>query len=44
MIKMAEFKYKNNFKVIVIGSGLSGLSAAAHLVHHGQEDICVLEA
>ena len=41
---MTQLKYKNSFKVIVIGSGLAGLSAAAHLVQHGLEDICVLEA
>ena len=41
---MTQFKYKNSFKVIIIGSGLAGLSAAAHLVQHGFEDICVLEA
>lgn len=41
---MTQFKYQNSFKVIIIGSGLSGLSAAAHLVQHGEDDICVLEA
>ena len=42
---MTQFKYRNNFKVIIIGGGLAGLSAAAHLVEHGGEkDICVLEA
>lgn len=41
---MTQFQYKNSFKVIVVGSGLAGLSAAAHLVQNGLDDICVLEA
>ena len=33
-----------HYKVIVIGGGLSGLSAATHLVDHGISGVCVLEA
>ena len=42
--KLKQQKYKNSFQVIIVGSGLAGLSAAAHLVENGVSDICVLEA
>ena len=35
---------ETHFKVIIIGGGLAGLSAAVHLVDHGVSGICVLEA
>ena len=35
---------ETHFKVIIIGGGLAGLSAAVHLVDHGVRGICVLEA
>jgi len=35
---------KKCFKVIIIGGGLAGLSAANHLVENGVSDICVVEA
>ena len=36
--------FLNSFEVIIVGSGLAGLSAAAHLVENGVKEICVLEA
>ena len=35
---------KTGFKVAIIGAGLSGLSAAHHLVNNGVEDVVILEA
>ncbi len=34
----------SDFKVIIIGSGMSGLSAAIKLVENGIKDILILEA
>lgn len=31
-------------RVIIIGAGIAGLSAAEHLVSHGIQDITILEA
>ena len=31
-------------KVVIIGAGIAGLSAAEHLVQNGIEDILILEA
>ena len=42
--KIMQQRYKNSFQVIIVGSGLAGLSAAAHLVENGVKEICVLEA
>ena len=36
--------FPHSFEVIIVGSGLAGLSAAAHLVENGVKEICVLEA
>jgi spermine oxidase len=35
---------KNNFKVIIIGAGISGLSACNYLLDNGINDIVILEA
>lgn len=32
-----------NFKVIIIGAGMSGLSAANHLMQNGCDSFCILE-
>ena len=32
------------FRVVILGAGIAGLSAAYHLVEHGVKDIVVLEA
>jgi monoamine oxidase len=34
----------SDFKVIIIGSGMSGLSAAIKLIENGIKDILILEA
>lgn len=33
-----------NFKVIIIGAGMAGLSAANHLLQNGCDSFCILEA
>ncbi|MBQ6258293.1 MAG: FAD-dependent oxidoreductase, partial [Lachnospiraceae bacterium] len=35
--------YKDHYDVIIIGAGLSGLSAALHLQSQGVKDILILE-
>lgn len=35
---------KNDSRILIIGAGLSGLSAANHLVKHGVKDFNILEA
>ncbi|TMW40269.1 hypothetical protein DOY81_014651, partial [Sarcophaga bullata] len=34
---------QTHFKVIIIGAGMSGLSAANHLVQNGCDNFCILE-
>lgn len=33
-----------NFKVIIIGAGMAGLSAANHLIQNGCDSFCLLES
>lgn len=33
-----------NFKVLIIGAGVAGLSAANHLLQNGCNNFCILEA
>jgi spermine oxidase len=42
--KMTLLSNKTDFKVVIIGGGLAGLSAAVHLVENGVNDICLIEA
>lgn len=34
----------SNYKVVIVGAGIAGLSAAQHLIHNGIKDIIILEA
>lgn len=39
-----ESRNKNRYRVIIVGAGMAGISAAQHLVKNGITDIAILEA
>jgi monoamine oxidase len=44
MASASERIYSNRCKILIIGAGMSGLSAASHLVKNGVTDFKILEA
>lgn len=41
---VAASSQPTNFKVIIVGAGMAGLSAANHLLQNGCDSFCILEA